>query len=42
MDAREILRFITHQADYDKADWLGCPQSQFKVRFAPSVSTKRD
>jgi len=40
MDAREILRFITDRVDYDKSDWLRCPQTQFKVRFTPSLQVR--
>jgi hypothetical protein len=29
-DAREILGFITDRVDYDKSDWLRCPQTRFK------------
>ena len=42
MDAQEILRFITHRVDYDKSDWLGCPQTlfKFKVHFTPSLQVR--
>jgi hypothetical protein len=40
MDAREILRFITNRVDYDKSDWLRGPQTQFKVRFTPSLQVR--
>jgi hypothetical protein len=40
MDAPEILRFITHRLDYDKSDWRRCPQTQFKVRFTPSLQVR--
>jgi hypothetical protein len=42
MDAREILRFITHRVDYDKSDWLRCPQTLFKfeVHFTPSLQVR--
>jgi hypothetical protein len=39
VDAQKILRFITHRVDYDKPDWLRCPQTQFKVRFTPSLQS---
>jgi hypothetical protein len=39
-DAREILGFITHRGDYDKSDWLRCPQTQFKVRFTPRLQVR--
>jgi hypothetical protein len=42
MDAREILRFITHLVYYDKSDWLRCPQTlfEFEVRFTSSLQVR--
>jgi hypothetical protein len=33
-------RGLSHRVDYDKSDWLRCPQTQFKVRFTPASSPR--
>jgi hypothetical protein len=30
-------RGLSDHVDYEKSDWLRCPQTQFKVRFTPRL-----
>jgi hypothetical protein len=33
-------RGLSDHVDYDKSDWLRCPQTQFKVRFTPRLQVR--